>query len=106
MQRGSYVAVVVGVLGVATGGDSSVRGNAAINPIDGAESVDVNLQIGKRLVRARLERDSVAPRLDVEGMNRGEDGVRILARTTTTGVGGDKTRARVPVRLHVYDVST
>ena len=82
----AYVSIVVRIFRITTGSHSSVRGDATVDAIDRTEGVDVNLEVGERLVRARLEGGSVAAGLNIEGMNRCEDGVRILAGATTASV--------------------
>ena len=67
----THVAIVVRVLGVTTGGNSRVRSNARVDGVDGAESVDVNLQVRQSLIGARLESEGITSCRGVESMNGG-----------------------------------
>lgn len=93
------VSAVVAVLGVAASSDGGVGSDAAVDGVDRAEGVDVDLVVGERAVRARLERERVASGSGVEGVNGREDAVGVLARASTTGVRGRESATRVPVRL-------
>lgn len=93
------VSAVVAVLGVATSGDGSVGSDAAVDGVDRAEGVDVDLVVGERAVRAGLERERVASGGGVEGVDGGEDAVGVLARASTAGVRGRESATGVPVRL-------
>ena len=70
---------MVAILGVTTGSDRGGGSNATVDGVDGAERVDVDLEVSEGLIRARLEGDCIAARSRIESVNGGEDGVGILA---------------------------
>ena len=94
-ERETYVSSIVGVFKVTTSGDSSVASDATVDGIDAPERVDVDLQVGERLVRAWLERLGVTSCGRVKCMDRSQDRVGVLSATdgTVSGVdvGNDKT---------------
>lgn len=94
-----WITVVVAILRVAADGNGSRRADAAVDTVDRAESVDIDLEVSESLVGAGLESRGIASCGRIEGMNGGENGVGILARTSSTGVCGDVAASRVPVRL-------
>ena len=99
------VTAVVRVLGVAASSDGSVGSNTAVDCVDGTERVDVDLEVGEGLVRARLEGEGVASRSSVERVDGGEDGVSVLARSAAARVCGDVSTSRVPVALNKGSIS-
>ena len=88
---------MVAILGVTTSSDRGGGSNATVDGVDGAESVNVNLQVGQGLIRAGLERGGVTSSSGIESVGRSENGVSIPAGTTSTGVSGDKSARWVPV---------
>ena len=75
--RSTHVTTLIGVLGVTTSSDRSVRGDAAVDRPDGAEGVDVDLEVGERLAGAWLEGSSITSCSRIERVDGREDSVRI-----------------------------
>lgn len=97
MHDDTYVAVVVNILRVASSCYRRVRSNTRVDTINAPERVHICKQVGQCLVRARLERSRVTARSRVEGVNRGQDRVRVLTRPPAAGVRSDIGTGRVPV---------
>ena len=95
----THVSTLIDVLGVATGSDGSVGGNAKVDGIDVAEGVDIGFEVGERLVRTGLEGGIIATCADVKGVNGRKDGVCVDAGATSAGVGGHESGRGGPVRL-------
>jgi hypothetical protein len=66
----AYVSVIVCVFRVTSDRDSRRDVNARVDGVNGAKRVNVNLEIGQRLVRARLESARIAPCTDVPCVDR------------------------------------
>ena len=95
----TYVATVVDILGVATSRNRGGGGNAVVDCVDGTERVDVDLQVREGFVGARLEGGSITARIRIERVDGGENGVRVLAGPSATGVRSDVAGGGVPVAL-------
>ena len=93
----THVSIVIAVLGVSADGDGGRRRDTVVDTVDGAEGVDVDLEVGQGFVRAWLEGNGVASGCGVESVDRREDGVGVLARASASRVSGDISSARVPV---------
>lgn len=98
-QGDTHVTAHVRVFRVPTSGDGLARGHGRVDTVDSPERIGVNLQVGQSLVTARLEGRDITQSSGIEGMDRGEDGVGVLARTASAGVSGDIAASGVPVRL-------
>ena len=98
-SRLAYIASVVHVLRVPSGRNRPIGRNAIVNGVDTSEGVDIYFQVGQGDIGAWLERCGITSRGGVKEVDRGENGVRINSRATTTSIGGKVTACRVFVGL-------
>jgi hypothetical protein len=70
-----YVSVIVYVFWITPDSDSGRGVNARVDRVNRAKRVDVNFEIGQRLVRAWLESIGIASCFDVPCVDRCKDGV-------------------------------
>lgn len=94
----SYIAVVIRIFRISTSCDPTGRSNTGVDAIYAPERVDIDFEIGKRLVRAGLEGGCITPSIHVECMYACQYRVAIFSGSTSTSIGGDISR-RVPVAL-------
>ena len=86
-QWEKYVSVIVYVFRITSDGDSRRGVNARVDRVNGTERIDVNFEIGQRLVRARLESIRIASCFDVPCVDRCENSVRVLPGPASSRVG-------------------
>jgi hypothetical protein len=98
-RRGTYVAVEVDIFPVPASGNADVVRQTIIEAIDASERIDVDQEIGKGFIGARLEGRGIATSIGIKGVNARKDGIRVNPGASTTGVGGHVGLIGVPVRL-------
>ena len=74
-QWENYVSVIVFIFRVTSDSDSRRGVDARVDGVNRAKRVDVNLEIGQRLIRARLEGNRIASCSDVPCVDGCKDGV-------------------------------
>jgi hypothetical protein len=71
----NYVSVIVYIFRVTSDSDSGRGADTRVDGVNRAKRVDVNLEIGQRLIRARLEGNRIASCINVPGVDGCKDGV-------------------------------
>jgi hypothetical protein len=74
-QWEKYVSVIVYVFRITSDSDGGRGVYPRVYRVNGTKRVNVNFEIGQRLVRARLEGIRIAPCFDVPCVNRCKDSV-------------------------------
>ena len=100
-QWENYVSVIVLIFRVTSDSDSRCGVDTRVDGVNRAKRVDVNLEIGQRLVGARLEGNRIASCINVPCVDGCKDGVRVLPGPTTLCIGHDVTFFRDPIGLNI-----
>ena len=97
-DRVSYIPIVITVFRISTSCDPTGRSNTGVDAIYAPERVDINFEIGKRLVRAGLEGCCVTASIHIECMYACQYRVAVFSGSTATSIGGNIS-SRIPVAL-------
>lgn len=98
-NRQAYVATEVNIFRIPANSYALVGRDARVDAIDAPERVNVDFEVGKRLVRARLECRRITTNRSIKCVDACEDCVGVLSGSATTSIGNDVSSISIPVAL-------